>query len=267
MREKSIIITGASSGLGKSLALYYASLGYNIGLIARKEERLQAVSKEIEDTYHKKAVWRATDISDVNLQLQALDSIMQELGEIDIFIANAGCFKRCKVGDMDFDLFKQILMTNTFGTMCGVEYMIKKTENQSTALRTGVIATTTAFSKPPYHSYYSASKCGLVGGCRAIQKYLCTRQQSLTIIFPGYLDIERFKDRKIPFKINLDVAVKKVAKALEHKQREIIFDWRWQSIVFAWKHTPMWAWKIIYKHYISPSGDDNWQERLPFSKY
>lgn len=267
MREKSVIITGSSSGLGKSLAFYYASLGYNVGLIARNEEKLKSVSEEIQSTYKRKVVWKSADISDVEAQLKALDSICSELGEVDIFIANAGYFKRCKIGDMDFKLFYKILMTNTFGTLCGVEYMIKRTENQSVPLSIGVVATTTAFSKPPYHAYYSASKCGLVGGCHAIQKYLCTREQSLTLIFPGYLDIERFKDRRIPFKIDLDVAVKKVAEAIKNKKHEVVFDWRWRLIVFMWKHLPMCAWRLIFKHFISPSGDDNWQEKLPFSKY
>jgi short-subunit dehydrogenase len=267
MRERSVIITGSSSGLGKALALHYAGLGYNLGLIARTEEKLKLLSDEIQNTYHRKVVWKCADISDIDTQIKALDSITEELGEVDVFIANAGHFRRCKIGDMDFELFKKILMTNTFGTICGVEYMIKRTENQTHPLSIGVIATTTAFSKPPYHAYYSASKCGLVGGCQAIQKYLATRNQTLTLIFPGYLDIERFKDRKIPFKIDLDIAVKKVVNAIENKKLEVIFDWRWKLIVFAWKHTPMWAWKLIFKYFISPSGEDNWQERLPFSRY
>lgn len=267
MNERSVIITGSSSGLGKALAVHYASLGYNIGLIARTEEKLRALCDEIRNAYGTKVAWRCADISDVQAQIAALGSIADELGEIDIFIANAGHFKRCRIGDMDFELFKKILMTNTFGTICGVEYMIKRTENQVRPLRIGVIATTTAFSKPPYHAYYSASKCGLVGGCHAIQKFLTTRDQTLTLIFPGYLDIERFKDRKIPFKIGLDVAVKKVVNAIERKKLEVVFDWRWKLIVFAWKHIPMWAWRIVYKRHISPYGDDNWQDRLPFSTY
>jgi short-subunit dehydrogenase len=267
MREKLAIITGSSSGLGKSLALYYASQGYNLGLIARTEEKLKLLSDEIQNTYQRKVVWKCADIADVDAQIKALDSIIGELGEVDIFIANAGHFRRCKIGDMDFELFKKILMTNTFGTICGVEYMIKRTENQTNPLSIGVIATTTAFSRPPYHAYYSASKCGLVGGCQAIQRYLVTRDQSLTLIFPGYLDIERFKNRKIPFKIDLNVAVKKVAHAIKNKKHEVVFDWRWKLIVLVWKYTPMWVWKIVYKYYISPLGEDNWQEQLPFSKY
>ena len=265
--RKSVVVSGSSSGLGKALVLHYARLGYDIGHIARNPEKLKALSEEIQHSFNVRVVWRSADTSDAQAQIEALDSLVSELGEVDIFIANAGYFKRSKIGDLDFDLLKKMLMTNTFGTLCGIEYMLKRTDNQTSPLKIGVVATTTAFSKPPYHAYYAASKTGLVGGCNAIQKYLAVHNRSLTIIYPGYLDIERFKDRKLPFKINLHVAVRKIAKAIENGKREIIFDWRWKLISQFWKHLPLWAWRIIFKHYVSPHGDDHWQDKLWFSRY
>src|SRR6185503_1646410 len=85
--NKGGVSTGASSGIGKGIALELASRGAHLGLLARREELLQEIVDEVKNG---KAVAAAADVRDVKAVREAADRFRKELGPIDVLIANAG---------------------------------------------------------------------------------------------------------------------------------------------------------------------------------
>src|SRR5215217_1258635 len=87
--NKVVMITGASSGIGRGIALEVASRGANVGLLARREELLNEIVGEAKQR-NVKAVAAAADVRDVQAVRGAADRFRRELGPIDVLIANAG---------------------------------------------------------------------------------------------------------------------------------------------------------------------------------
>src|SRR6185503_15975370 len=81
------MITGASSGIGKGIALEIASRGAHLGLLARREDLLQEIVDEVKNV---KAIAAAADVRDIEAVRAAADRFRKELGPIDVMIANAG---------------------------------------------------------------------------------------------------------------------------------------------------------------------------------
>ena len=86
---KSVFITGASSGIGESLAYYYAKEGATVGIAARRGDRLKAVEEKVKE-YGGSPVTFQLDVSNQEACKQAADQFIQQTGVIDILIANAG---------------------------------------------------------------------------------------------------------------------------------------------------------------------------------
>lgn len=89
MRNKNILITGASKGIGKEVALLFANLGANVGLIARNIEELKTLQTEIDKTGGTAYIW-SFDLTHVDKIDNVVDSIVSEMGSIDVLINNAG---------------------------------------------------------------------------------------------------------------------------------------------------------------------------------
>ena len=128
---KTAIITGASSGIGKSTALLFASEGCNLVITARREELLKEVKKECES----KGVKVSYYAGDVRQEQTAKDCValaLKEFGRIDILINNAGIGKLIKLVDSTAEDYKEIMDTNVFSSFIfskyAVEDMLKRKE-------------------------------------------------------------------------------------------------------------------------------------------
>ncbi|HMV59855.1 MAG TPA: SDR family NAD(P)-dependent oxidoreductase, partial [Agitococcus sp.] len=87
---KNVVITGASSGIGAALAKAFASRGYNLGLAARRLDKLESLARQLEDQYSIKVAITELDVQDDSQVAPALSRLAQQLGQLDIVIANAG---------------------------------------------------------------------------------------------------------------------------------------------------------------------------------
>ena len=87
---KSVIITGASSGIGKAMAEEFAARGYNLGLVARRQELLEAIQSDFEQRYQIKVEIAALDVTDTDAIYPTLQDLKKRLDQVDIVIANAG---------------------------------------------------------------------------------------------------------------------------------------------------------------------------------
>ncbi|MHA1914571.1 MAG: SDR family NAD(P)-dependent oxidoreductase [Promethearchaeota archaeon] len=105
LKGKKTIITGASYGIGKSLALGFADLGSEVGILSRSEDKLKIVVNEINEKGHN-AFYKKADVSNYDNVKNAIDHLIEKMGKIDIFINNAGVsrikeFENLKVHQLD----------------------------------------------------------------------------------------------------------------------------------------------------------------------
>lgn len=91
MNNNVVVITGASSGIGAALAEAFASKGYNLGLAARRVDNLELLARELEDKYNIQVAVTALDVQQDETVAPALSRLAQELGQIDIVVANCHC--------------------------------------------------------------------------------------------------------------------------------------------------------------------------------
>ncbi|MED0962299.1 3-ketoacyl-ACP reductase [Bacillus paramycoides] len=161
LQGKNALITGAGRGIGRAVAIALAKEGVNVGLLARSEENLKAVAKEVE-AEGVKAVIAAADVSSYEEVTTAIETLKNGLGSIDILINNAGISKFGKFLELDVADWEKIIQVNLMGvyyaTRAALPSMI---EQQSGDIIN--ISSTAGQKGAPVTSAYSASKFGVLG--------------------------------------------------------------------------------------------------------
>ncbi|WP_141540989.1 3-ketoacyl-ACP reductase [Bacillus wiedmannii] len=161
LQGKNALITGAGRGIGRAVAIALAKEGVNVGLLARSEENLKAVAKEVE-AEGVKVVIAPADVSSYEEVTTAIETLKNGLGSIDILINNAGISKFGKFLELDVADWEKIIQVNLMGvyyaTRAALPSMI---EQQSGDIIN--ISSTAGQKGAPVTSAYSASKFGVLG--------------------------------------------------------------------------------------------------------
>jgi 3-oxoacyl-[acyl-carrier protein] reductase len=161
LKGKTALITGAARGIGRAAAIALAKEGVNIGLIARTEETLQNVAKEVE-AEGVKTSYSIADISSNDEVTKAVAKIKDELGETDILINNAGIAKFGGFMDLEIAEWEKIIQVNLLGAYYVTRAVLPDMiERQSGDIIN--ISSTAGQKGAPVTSAYSASKFGLMG--------------------------------------------------------------------------------------------------------
>lgn len=158
---KTALITGAGKGIGKAIAIALAKEGVNLGLLARTEEDLINVTKEIEQ-FGVNVSYAVVDVSSLEQVEAGVLKVTEDLGSFDILINNAGIAKFGGFLDLSPDEFKKIIDVN----LMGVYYVTRTVLPQLIEKNGGDIiniSSTAGQKGAPLTSAYSASKFGLLG--------------------------------------------------------------------------------------------------------
>jgi short-subunit dehydrogenase len=190
--NKSVIITGASSGIGKSLALQLASEGARLILAARDLSRLETLALECNHLAGK-AVAIPTDVG-VESQCQMLtDEAYKAFGVIDMLVNNAGIDVVSKLEDLpDLHLFKQVLDVNFFGALYCTYYALPHLkESKGRIVNVSSLGGLLAI---PYNTSYCASKSAIIGFSNSLRMELGPAGVSVTVICPAWV-VTEFHER------------------------------------------------------------------------
>src|SRR5712692_1220168 len=114
--KKVALVTGASSGIGRGLALELARRGAAVGLLARREDLLREVVEAIE-THGGKAIALPADVTDANAVRVAVDKLRNEFGPIDLLIANAGVGATTAAGQLEPEEVSKVFSVNVIGVV------------------------------------------------------------------------------------------------------------------------------------------------------
>ena len=217
-KSKSIVITGASDGIGKALAWEMASRGYNLGLTARRGALLEALKAEIQTKYPAiKIVVEVLDVTDFGEVPKALSRVHESLGVIDILVVNAGIARAGRVVNTPIEDQLAVINTNLNGAIATVTAGLVLFRQQGAG---HIVATSSVagYRGLPRNAAYSASKAGLSTFMESVR--LETRKENIdvTVINPGFIDtaINRGMASR-PFVISVEKGARLFADLIEKK--------------------------------------------------
>ena len=223
---RKVIITGASRGIGKALALEMASRGSHVFLIARDEQALKSLCEEIRSK-RCKADYFAADVTDYNSCEQSIKAALQKIGGIDLALLNAGVSGSEKIEEMDAKEFKRIYDVNLFGMTNYLEFIVPlmKAQGCGTIAGVGSLADTRGF---PGSAAYCSSKIAVNHLLESARIELAKFNVRVVTIKPGFVETDMTAKNKfkMPFIINSKKAAKIIADSLDTNRKIIAFPWQ-----------------------------------------
>jgi len=246
--DEKIFITGASSGIGKALAIEYAKRGAILGLSARRTEKLKKVAKQCEEFGAKKVFVYALDVTNETESTNTTKQFLTDAHGIDIVIANAGVAYSDKISSGDPTQINKVISTNVIGvTNSIIPFIPKMKEEQSGKIV--IISSIASFRPIAFHAGYSASKAAVRMIADSWRMALKKYKIQLTSICPGFIVSEMTDENKfpMPFLLQTDDAAKKMIKAIDKGKKTYILPWQVRMIIYLtrWLPTPLY-YKIFF---------------------
>lgn len=161
LRNKTVVLTGASSGFGRGAAIEFAKRGAHLVLAARRKNLLKDVADECKRR-GVKAVAVETDVSDQDQVEKLADKAVSAFGQIDVWVNNAGVASIGRFDEVPIDEHEQVIETNLFGTLYGSYVALRQFREQGSGTLINMGSYLSKGSSP-YHSSYVASKHGIRG--------------------------------------------------------------------------------------------------------
>lgn len=229
---RTMVITGASAGIGRAIALEAAGRGWRLGLAGRRLEALQTLRGGIDAVTAGRAPPAALlgiDVSDPSAAMPRLRGFLEELGEVDVFVANAGINEFTRIGKGGFEGSQRILQTNLVGTIATLETAAEHFIARGRGHLVG-ISSLASLMPIPTQGAYCASKAGLSSWLGAARIELARHGIAVTDVLPGFVvtdimpHIERY-----PFAVPAERAAREIVDAIERRKRRAIvpgFPWR-----------------------------------------
>jgi len=183
-KNKVVIITGASSGIGKACAIELASRGANLVLAARQYVTLCELTAELEKQYQIKAVAVQADVSkEADCEFLIKQAVMT-FSRIDVLINNAGLSMRALFNDLDLSVLKNLMDVNFWGTVyCSKFALPEILKTKGTIVGVSSIA---GYRGLPGRTGYSASKFAMNGFMEALRTELLKTGVNVLVACPGF---------------------------------------------------------------------------------
>ncbi len=225
------MITGASSGLGRGMALEIAARGGQLGLLARREDLLKEI---VAETRNVKAVYATADVRDAKAVREAADRFRKELGPIDILIANAGIGTADHAVSLTPEHAANVIGINVLGAINSVAAVLPEMVERNQG-RLVAISSLAAYRGLAKSAAYCASKAALSAYFESLRIDLRRTGIGVTTIHPGFIktDLTAGRHSKMPYLMELDVGVKKIVGAIEREKKIYTFPWQLATIVRA----------------------------------
>lgn len=250
MHKKVVIITGASSGIGKALAEKFASEGWNVVISARRLDRLKA----LEEKYGNDSMLSVkTDVTQESDCKNLIEKTIERFGKIDVLINNAGISMRASIEDVEMDVLRQLMDVNYWGTVYCTKYALSHLL-QSKGSLVGVISTG-GYMGLPGRTGYSASKFAVRGFLDTVRVEYLKAGLHVLVTAPGFtaseirktaLTANGDKQGETPRNENKMMTAERCAsiiyRAIKRRKRKMIISfWDGKVVVLVAK---LWAWLV-----------------------
>lgn len=218
-----VMITGASAGIGRTLAIKLARLGWQVVLSARREQTLRELAEahpDLADRLHPYPL----DVTDAAACQSVFEQVEQALGEIDTFILNAGDYDPMPLDVFDPDIFRRLIEVNYLGAVNGLAAALPamRARGRGQILLT---ASLSAYRGLPQAAPYGASKAAVLNMAESLRPALEGTGVGLRVINPGFVKTRLTeKNRfKMPQLITPEEAADYIIKEIDRDAFEIVF--------------------------------------------
>ncbi len=266
LKDKVVVITGASSGIGKACAFAFAKEGARVMLAARDEERLNNVADTIRALGYAAAVCK-TDVSLESDCKRLMDATIAEFGTIHILINNAGISMRAVFAETELKVIRQLMDINFWGTVYCTRYAITEIlKNKGSIAGVSSIA---GYKGLPGRTGYSASKFAMQGFLDALRVENLKTGLHVLIACPGYtasnirntaLNKDGNQQGDSPLEegklMSAEAVAQHILQGIIYRKRAIILTFQGKMTVWLNKFFPAFidrmAYKLISKEKDSP---------------
>jgi len=241
---KSLVITGASSGLGLALARHYLQRGATIAALARRGDLLQTLSAQ----FPGKVFCYALDVRDSAAVKLAASDFMAHSGVPDVVIANAGV----STGTLteyaeDIDSFQEVMDINVLGIVKTFQPFIAAMRASQRGTLVG-IASVAGFRGLPGASAYSASKAAAISYLESLRVELRSSGVKVVTICPGYIKTPMtiVNPYPMPFILEADEAARRIALAIKRQAAFAVIPWQMDLVGRLLKCLPNWIYDRLF---------------------
>jgi short-subunit dehydrogenase len=245
-RDKTIFLTGASSGIGEALAIDLAKRGATLGLVARREDLLNDLKVRCEAAGARAAVFPC-DVIDAEALQNAAKQFREEFGRIDIMIANAGIGGNDeKTRAYDPASVKKLVGINLLGAVNSIHAVVgDMIERRSGHLV--AVSSLAGFRGLPKSAAYSASKAAMTAFFESVRLDHAKHGIDVTIIQPGFIKTPLTSGRanKMPFIMELEEAIPHFVSAIEKKKKFHAFPFPLSWVVKLGRVMPAWLYDQV----------------------
>ena len=220
MNNKTIWITGASSGIGKSLALKFAQEGWKVAVSARRENLLDEISKSNENI-----IAFPLDVTDNEKCKSVFSQVKEKLGEVDISVFCTGIHDPKSEKTLNLEKVRKIMEVNFFGTVNSINAVYEYYKNKKSG-QISIVSSVAGYRGLPAAGAYCASKSALSSFAESLYFDLKRSNVRVSLVSPGFIKTPMTdqNDFPMPFIRSPEFAAEKIFNGLiKEKKFEIHF--------------------------------------------
>ncbi|MCA9595044.1 MAG: SDR family NAD(P)-dependent oxidoreductase [Myxococcales bacterium] len=244
-RFENAFVTGASSGIGRAIALRLAERGTRVVLAARREQELCTLRDEISANGGRAEVC-VLDVADPTAALEAISHWDRELSGLDLVLANAGVGGTGPAEKLSWDKVERMLAVNVTGALATLVPAIKPMVARSR----GTLAAVTSLAGMrglPASATYSASKAAVSVFLESLRLDLAKHSIAVVDIRPGFVDTPLTQKNKfqMPFMMDVASAAKRSVEGLERGEAVVTFPWQISAAMTLAESLPDRVWQAV----------------------
>lgn len=256
MKDKVVIITGGTSGIGKACALAFGQAGAHIVISGRDPKKLQATAEELTQLQIDNLAVRSDVSKEADAQ-KLITETVQHFGKLDVLINNAGISMRALFQDLNLDVIKQVMDINFYGTVYATKYALPYIlKSKGSIIGISSIA---GYRGLPGRTGYSASKFAMQGFLEALRTEVMHQGVHVMVACPGFTasnirntalnasgHIQGESPRAEEKMMTADEVAARILKATQRRKREIIMTSQGKLTVFLNRWLPGLTDKLVY---------------------
>jgi short-subunit dehydrogenase len=249
LANQTAVITGASSGIGWALAQALAGKGCKVGLVARRQEQLAALAQQIKQAGGQAAIAPA-DVGDRAAVLAAVRQVREQLGPIDLLVANAGVGAPTLLDPVNVGDAEKMFQINVLGVIYCIEAVLPEMLQRGRG-HLAAVSSLAAYKGFPGESAYCASKAAVNVYLEGLRIQLRGKGIAVTTLCPGFVKtpMTEVNEFKMPFLLQADEAARRMVRALERRKKFYGFPWQTNLLMKLTRWLPDWFMARLMHNY------------------